>query len=333
MSKRKAPSSDNPNADFCDFLIELANYEKNVNRNMHKNSAYRKAASVLAQLTYRVKSGEEAKKLKGIGDKIGKKIDEFISTGKLQKLEKIRQDDGSQAINLMTRVSGIGPAAAKKFVDDGITSLELLRKHTDKLNHHQKIGLKHFDDFEKRIPRSEMLEMEEIILETISNLDSNYIATICGSFRRGAESSGDIDCLVTHMRFMSDEGKKPALLQKVVNKLISIEFVTETLSQGDTKFMGVCRVQREGCPEYPFRRLDIRLIPYDQYYCGTLYFTGSDMFNKHMRANALEKGFTINEYCIRPLGITGVPGESLPVSSEQDVFEYIGMKFLSPEQR
>ena len=39
-----------------------------------------------------------------------------------------------------------------------------------------------------------------------------------------------------------------------------------------------------------FRRLDIRLVPKDQYPCGTLYFTGSDMFNKNMRAVAIEKG-------------------------------------------
>ena len=48
-----------------------------------------------------------------------------------------------------------------------------------------------------------------------------------------------------------------------------------------------------------------RLIPKDQYYCGVLYFTGSDIFNKNMRAHALEKGFTINEYTIRPVGVTG----------------------------
>ena len=51
-----------------------------------------------------------------------------------------------------------------------------------------------------------------------------------------------------------------------------------------------------------------RLIPKDQYYCGVLYFTGSDIFNKNMRTHALEMGFTINEYTIRPLGVTGQSG-------------------------
>ena len=42
-----------------------------------------------------------------------------------------------------------------------------------------------------------------------------------------------------------------------------------------------------------------RLIPNDQYYCGILYFTGSDEFNRRMRQHALDNGFTINEYSIR----------------------------------
>jgi hypothetical protein len=42
-----------------------------------------------------------------------------------------------------------------------------------------------------------------------------------------------------------------------------------------------------------------RLFPIDQFYFGVLYFTGSDEFNKKMRAHALEKGFTLNEYALR----------------------------------
>ncbi|XP_015778075.1 PREDICTED: DNA polymerase beta-like [Acropora digitifera] len=105
-------------------------------------SIFRKAASVLAKHPTKIKSGADARKLPGIGDKIGKKIDEFIKTGKLEKLEKIRKDDSSLAIQQLTRVSGIGPAAARKLVDDGITTVEGLKKVQDKLNHHQKIGLK-----------------------------------------------------------------------------------------------------------------------------------------------------------------------------------------------
>ncbi|XP_059819092.1 DNA polymerase beta isoform X2 [Hypanus sabinus] len=301
---------------------------------MHKYNAYRKAASVIAKYPTKIKSGAEAKKLEGVGDRIAKKIDEFLATGKLQKLEKIRQDDTSSSINFLTRVTGIGPAAARKFVEEGIKTLDDLRENEHVLNYHQRIGVKYFEDFEKRIPRREMVKMQAIVLQEVEKLDPKYIATVCGSFRRGAESSGDMDILLAHPDYTSETVKRPKLLNKVVECLEAINFVTNTLSKGDAKFMGVCRLPDDSDgSDYPFRRIDIRLIPKDQYFCGVLYFTGSDLFNKNMRTQALEKGFTLNEYTIRPLGTTGVPGEPLPVESERDIFEYIEWKYREPRER
>ncbi|KAM5171839.1 DNA polymerase beta [Mantella aurantiaca] len=307
MSKRKAPQ-ESLNEGITDFLVELANYERNVNRAIHKYNAYRKAASVIAKYPTKIKSGAEAKKL-------------------------IRQDDTSSSINFLTRVSGIGPAAARKLVEEGIKTLDDLRNNEQKLNHHQRIGLKYFEDFEMRIPREEMLKMQEIALEKVENVDAEYIATVCGSFRRGAESSGDMDILLTHPDFTSESTKQPHLLHQIVQTLEEGKFITDTLVKGDTKFMGVCQLPSEGGKQFPFRRIDIRLIPNDQYYCGVLYFTGSDIFNKNMRTHALEKGFTLNEYTLRPLGITGIAGEPLPIESEKDIFDYIQYKYREPKER
>jgi len=327
MSKRKAPSDENPNADFVDFLFELANYEKNVNRNVFKHNAYRKAASIISKLPERLQSGEEAQKLDGVGKQIAKKIDEFISTGKLQKIEKIRNDDSSTSINELTRVAGIGPAKARELFDAGITSVEELKKNQDSLTPYQKIGLKHFEDFELRIPRDEIGEIEIKAKKAIQSLDENYQVTICGSYRRGLPTSGDADILLTHADFDShSESKNNPFLKKVVKKLESIGLITDTLVHGDTKFMGVCKLKEH------FRRLDIRLLPKDQYHCGILYSTGSDLFNKNMRSHALDIGFTLNEYTLRPLDGT-VPQEPLPVSSEEDIFDYLGMEFKQPYER
>ncbi|XP_020825306.1 DNA polymerase beta isoform X4 [Phascolarctos cinereus] len=258
MSKRKAPQ-ETLNAGITDFLTELANYERNVNRAIHKYNAYRKAASVIAKYPSKIKSGAEAKKLDGVGTKIAEKIDEFLTTGKLRKLEKIREDDTGSSINFLTRVSGIGPSAARKLVDEGIKTLEDLRKNEHKLNHHQRIGLRYFEDFEKRIPREEMLQMQDIVLNEIKKVDSKYIATVCGSFRRGAESSGDMDILLTHPSFTSESAKQPRLLHQVVEQLQKVHFITDTLSKGDTKFMGVCQLSSEDEEvAYPYRRIDIR---------------------------------------------------------------------------
>lgn len=73
------------------------------------------------------------------------------------------------------------------------------------------------------------------------------------------------------------------------------------LSSDPSIFQGVCRLS----DDLPARRLDIRMIPCEQYYCAILYFTGSDVFNKTMRTHALENGFTLNEYALRPVGVTG----------------------------
>lgn len=56
---------------------------------------------------------------------------------------QIKKDETNVAISLLARVSGIGPAKAKELVDVGIKSLEDLKKHQDKLTHHQKLGLKY----------------------------------------------------------------------------------------------------------------------------------------------------------------------------------------------
>jgi len=73
---------------------------------------------------------------------------------------KIRENEDAEAIKQLVRVTGIGPSAAQKFLKEGIKSLDDLNRNIDKLNHHQKVGLKYVFDFEKRIPRNEMCTMK-----------------------------------------------------------------------------------------------------------------------------------------------------------------------------
>jgi hypothetical protein len=87
----------------------------------------------------------------------------------------------------------------------------------------------------------------------------------------------------------------------ILNGVVSVFFVVII-------HQGVCNLDKvkRDVQHCPARRLDIRLTPHDQYYCSVLYFTGSDLFNKNMRAHALENSFTLNEYSLRPLGSTGM---------------------------
>ena len=139
-------------------------------------------------------------------------------------------------------------------------------------------------------------------------------------------TSGDIDILLTHPGHLTEEPGDH--LARVVRDLTEDQIITDTLSQGATKFMGVCRLSSD----LPARRLDIRLIPHHQFYCGVLYFTGNDIFNKTMRAWALDRGFTLNEYCLRPVEGTS-PQEPLPVLSELDIFHYLDFPYKQPKDR
>jgi len=328
-NKRKAPVGvDGINEDIVQALIELAEFEKNVERNRFKEKAYRKAAAIIGALDHRLTSGDDAKELPGVGVKIAKKIDEILSTGKLMKLEKIRHDDTSVAINLLARVSGIGPAKAKELVDAGISTIEDLDNNKDKLNHAQKIGLKYFQDLEMKIPRTEVTKLFEKISMIAKSLDEKYVLEVCGSYRRGAETSGDVDILLSHQDFKHSDKNHANLLHSLVKSLQDKGIVTDKISEGDTKFMGVAKL-----PDHkPYRRLDIRLLPMDEYYCGLLYFTGSNIFNTEMRSFANQKGFILNEHSLCPLEC-GKPGKPLPVSCEKDVFDYLDYPYKSPSDR
>lgn len=320
--------SNNPNSDICNILKEIGEYEKNVNDNIYKYNAYRRAAGILAKQPERIKSGNDAIELYGIGESIADTIDEYLDTGKVKKLERIRKHPKHKAIMELTRVSGIGPVKARTLIKKGIKSVEQLKKHREMLTRQQIIGLKYFEDFEKKIPRNEIQKMERIIDRTIQNLDKYYSITVCGSYRRGKKSSGDIDILLTHERYSSNKMKSPGdYLKNVVIALQEINFVTDTIGLGKVKFMGVCKVGRTG------RRIDIRLCPYDEYYCAVLYYTGNDMFNIKMRSHALSKGYTLNEYSLRRILANGKPGRPMKITNEKDIFDIIDFPYIKPEER
>lgn len=74
----------NHNKNITEILNKLAEIEKNRGE-VYKAKAYRKSVASLEHLDHEIKSGEEAKLLDGVGEKIAKKIDEIIESGKLNK--------------------------------------------------------------------------------------------------------------------------------------------------------------------------------------------------------------------------------------------------------
>ena len=79
------------NSDLTDVFDKLASYEEDP----HKRNAYREAADAIYKLPFEVKSGSELAtgpmKIPGIGKGIAKKIDEFLETGKIKRLEELEK--------------------------------------------------------------------------------------------------------------------------------------------------------------------------------------------------------------------------------------------------
>lgn len=216
----------------------------------------------------------------------------------------------------------------------GVTAIGDLKKNKKLLTQHQKIGLRYFKELSKRIPRDEIRKIEKIINKHLKTLNkgvkgqNKYKAVICGSYRRGLPTSGDIDVLLTHGGHTSKHKNGGPILKRLVDALKRSNLVTHTLSHGRAKFMGVCRLDKG-----LHRRLDLRLIPQDQFYCGVLYYTGSDQFNKAMRAHALKNGFTLNEYNLRPITKDRKPLNPIVIKSEKDVFKRLSFPWRSPANR
>jgi len=91
MKLEKFEKAGSTNEEIAWALEALASLEgeDHGSQDPFKIRAYRKAAEIIRELDFEVTSGEEAKKLPGIGKGIAKKIDEFLQTGEIARLEEL----------------------------------------------------------------------------------------------------------------------------------------------------------------------------------------------------------------------------------------------------
>ena len=204
------------------------------------------------------------------------------------------------------------------------------------LTHHQLLGVKYYEDISIKIPRAEIRSIQLKLNRFISQLDTRYEVHICGSYRRKKPFSGDIDVLILHPDIKTNDEIEELdndILGDIVSHLTKKKFLVDHLTEsGKTKYMGMCKLKKIGRG----RRIDIRFIPYESKASAILYFTGSGNFNKYMRAEALKKGYTINEYGIyktKKVGKKNVKDKQIPVETEKDIFDLVKIDYLAPENR
>ena len=286
--------------------------------------AYQKAQETIMAFPDDILSPEQLTGKPGIGSTIMDKLTEYMQTGTLKVLER----EKNNPINILADVYGIGPKKAKELVEKGVTTIAQLRENTQMLNDVQKVGLRYYEDILKRIPRSEIEEYESIF-------DTNFMfATllkepnddprfeVVGSYRRGAQNSGDIDVIIT--------ANDPKVFVRFIDTLIKQKIILEVLSRGPTKCLVIAKIPSSDSA----RRVDFLYSTPEEYPFSVLYFTGSKIFNTVMRHQALQMGLTMNEHGLYKME-GKKKGEKVAhtFKDEKDIFNYLHMAYKTPVER
>jgi len=283
--------------------------------------AYQKAQETIMAYPVDILSPNDLKGKPGIGEAIMEKLNEYVQTGTLKVLER----EKNNPVNILAEVYGIGPKKAKDLVDKGITSIAQLRENKHLLNDSQKVGLQYYEDILKRIPRSEIEDYKAIFENSFPNQESPSAdgkMEIVGSYRRGAQNSGDIDVIIT--------SNSPKVFTTFLDNLIKENIILYVLSRGPTKCLVVAKIPSSDA----VRRVDFLYTNPEEFPFAILYFTGSKICNTVMRHIALEKGYTMNEHGIYKMDAKK-KGEKVNHSfkSEKDIFDFLGLEYKSPIER
>ncbi|XP_055107522.1 DNA polymerase lambda isoform X3 [Symphalangus syndactylus] len=295
---------------------------------------YAKAINALKSFHKPVTSYQEACSIPGIGKRMAEKIIEILESGHLRKLDHI--SDSVPVLELFSNIWGAGTKTAQMWYQQGFRSLEDIRSQAS-LTTQQAIGLKHYSDFLERIPREEATEIEQTVQKAAQAFNSGLLCVACGSYRRGKATCGDVDVLITHPDGRSHRGIFSRLLDSLRQQgFLTDDLVSQEENGQQQKYLGVCRLPGPG---WRHRRLDIIVVPYSEFACALLYFTGSAHFNRSMRALAKTKGMSLSEHALSTAVVRNThgckvgPGRVLPTPTEKDVFRLLGLPYREPAER
>lgn len=279
--------------------------------------AYQKAQESIMMYDGNITSPDQLKGLPAIGETILQKLHEYVQTGTLKILER----EKNNPVNILCDIYGIGPKKANELVQAGITSVQQLRQNQSLLNDIQKVGLRYYEDILKRIPRSE-IDQYAVLLENTRRQIPSLKMEIVGSYRRGAQNSGDIDVILT--------SSNPKDFNTFLKSLLSEGIIVEILSEGPSKCLVISRLS----PTSINRRVDFLFTSKEEYPFSILYFTGSQIFNTVMRHRALELGYTMNEHGLYQFK-DKKKGDKVNhiFKTEKDIFDFLNMEYKEPTER
>ncbi|HTV59825.1 MAG TPA: DNA polymerase/3'-5' exonuclease PolX [Verrucomicrobiae bacterium] len=295
--------------------------------------SYEKAAELLESLPERIeeiaKDDKKLMDLPGIGEGMAAHIREILKSGDYTLRQKLLKKYPRTILGLL-ELQSLGPKKVallwKKFKAGTVEAVEKLAQE-GKLRELEGFGEKS----EQNILKAAELHKRSVgrfhinVADEVAQKLAAYISqagksvesvTPAGSLRRGKETVGDLDLLVT-MRPGQDKQKD---VNAVAAHILNYPGIQQTLAHGENK---VSVLLEDGL------QVDVRLLAKDSFGAALLYFTGSKEHNVALRGRANDMGWTLNEYALTTLK----GGKVVACKTEEEIYAKLKMDYVEPELR
>ena len=319
------------NKAIATILYETADLLEIDGQDSFRIRSYRNAAQAIEahpqQIADLISEPKKILAIAGIGKGMLTNLQEIFKEGRLTIQADLLKKYHPSMLELL-KVQGLGPKtialiwSAYQVSDvEGVAKLaregkirELPRmgeKHEQKL-------LKALEDYRRiggRFLIDTAEELAEKLIDHLKEIKGIDKVSPAGSLRRGRETIGDLDVLVTGPACCVDEERG-----KIVEHLVGFPGLTEVIAQGENK---ISFRMRSGI------QVDVRLLPPESFGAAMQYFTGSKTHNVALRQRALKMGYTLSEYSLAELD----GGKPVAGKSEEEIYAKLNLKFIPPELR
>ncbi len=258
----------------------------------------------------------------GIGKGLAAVLAEIAAGGSCERRDLLLAKFPPTALEFL-KIQGLGPKSiALIFEHFRISTIDELERlcQEQKLRDLPRMGakleekvLRSIAGYRQRTGRYLLSYAEGVaaeLSEMLRQVPGVDAVTSAGSLRRGRETVGDLDLLVTG----------PSATN-ALDKFIAYPRVEEVLARGENK--ASAKVGREGL------QVDVRTLPPDTFGAAMQYFTGSKDHNVAIRMRAVKLGLKLSEYGLfRVADDVRVAGET-----EEGIYQAVGLPWIPPELR
>jgi DNA polymerase (family X) len=319
------------NKAIAGILYETADLLEIDGQDSFRIRSYRNAAQAIEALPQQIADliGEPKKvlEIQGIGKGMLTNLQEMFKDGRLSVHADLLKKYRPSMLDLL-KIQGLGPKtialiwSAYQVCD--VEGVEKLARE-GKIRELPRMGekqeqklLKAIEDY-RRIAGRFLLDVAERETEKIQahlrDFPGVEKVTPAGSLRRGRETVGDLDVLVTGAA-CCDDGER----EKLIDHIIKLPGLMEIIARGDNK---VSFRLRGGM------QVDVRFLAPESFGAALQYFTGSKAHNVALRQRALKMGFTLSEYSLARLDDQKV----VAGKTEEDIYAQLKLDYIPPELR